>query len=93
MAFVRVKRRHNEDPFNSIVVSHKKLKTVGTDFSRDCVFQFAGTLKDEVSLFCLIVLLVIGSINFTVNFLSLILFNSPLGRYENNINFSLYNVL
>ncbi|KAF0753640.1 Uncharacterized protein FWK35_00017586 [Aphis craccivora] len=47
MAFVRVKRRHNEDPFNSIVVSHKKLKTVGTDFSRDCVFQFAGTLKDE----------------------------------------------
>ncbi|CAH1711418.1 probable RNA polymerase II nuclear localization protein SLC7A6OS [Aphis gossypii] len=47
MAFVRVKRRHNEDPFNSIVVSHKKLKTVGTDFSRDSVFQFAGTLKDE----------------------------------------------
>ncbi|XP_026812217.1 probable RNA polymerase II nuclear localization protein SLC7A6OS [Rhopalosiphum maidis] len=47
MAFVRVKRRHNEDPFNSIVVSHKKLKTVGTDFSRDCVFQFAATLKDE----------------------------------------------
>jgi len=51
MAFVRVKRRHNEDPFNSIVVSHKKLKTVGTDFSRDCVFQFAATLKDEVSIF------------------------------------------
>jgi len=48
MSFVRVKRRHNEDPFNSIVVSHKKLKTIGTEFSRDCVFQFAATLKNEV---------------------------------------------
>ncbi|XP_060869685.1 probable RNA polymerase II nuclear localization protein SLC7A6OS [Metopolophium dirhodum] len=47
MSFVRVKRRHNEDPFNSIVVSHKKLKTIGTEFRRDCVFQFAATLKDE----------------------------------------------
>lgn len=49
MAFVRVKRRHDEDPFNSIIVSHKKLKTAGIDFSRDCVFQFAATIKDEVS--------------------------------------------
>lgn len=47
MAFVRVKRRHDEDPFNSIVVSHKKLKNIGTDFSKDCVFQFAATLKDK----------------------------------------------
>ncbi|KAL5245027.1 hypothetical protein ACI65C_012437 [Semiaphis heraclei] len=47
MAFVRVKRRHNEDPYDSIVVSHKKLKTIGTELNRDCVFQFAATLKDE----------------------------------------------
>ncbi|CAI6373214.1 unnamed protein product [Macrosiphum euphorbiae] len=47
MSFVRVKRHHNEDLFNSIVVSHKKLKTIGTEFSRDCVFQFAATLKDK----------------------------------------------
>lgn len=45
MAFVRVKRRHDEDPYNSIVVSHKKPKSVGS------VFQFAATLKYEVS-FC-----------------------------------------
>lgn len=51
MEFVRVKRRYNEDPFNSIVVSHKKLKTVGADLSKDCVFQFAATIKDEVSNF------------------------------------------
>lgn len=51
MEFVRVKRRYNEDPFNSIVVSHKKLKTVGADLSKDCVFQFAATIKDEVSTF------------------------------------------
>lgn len=49
MSFVRVKRRHNEDPFNSILISHKKLKTVDAGFSRDCVFQFAATIKDEVS--------------------------------------------
>ncbi|XP_025200737.1 probable RNA polymerase II nuclear localization protein SLC7A6OS [Melanaphis sacchari] len=47
MAFVRVKRRYNEDPFNSIVVSHKKLKTIDTDSSRDCIFQFAATLTHE----------------------------------------------
>ncbi|VVC33801.1 Transcription factor Iwr1 [Cinara cedri] len=47
MEFVRVKRRHDEDPFNSIVVSHKKLKTNGSSFSTDCVFQFAATIKDE----------------------------------------------
>jgi len=47
MAFVRVKRRHDEDPFNSIVVSHKKLKAIGTDFSSNSVFQFAATIKDE----------------------------------------------
>jgi len=51
MAFVRVKRRYDEDPFNSIVVSHKKLKTTGTNVSKDCVFQFATTLKTEVSLY------------------------------------------
>lgn len=49
MAFVRVKRRYDEDPFNSIVVSHKKLKSLGTSSSEDCVFQFAATIKDEVS--------------------------------------------
>lgn len=49
MAFVRVKRRHDEDPYNSIIVSHKKLKSVCSDFSVDCVFQFAATIKDEVS--------------------------------------------
>jgi len=49
MAFVRVKRRHDEDPFNSIVVSHKKLKAIGNDFSSNSVFQFAATIKDEVS--------------------------------------------
>lgn len=49
MEFVRVKRRYDEDPFNSIVVSHKKLKTIGADLSKDCVFQFAATIKDEVS--------------------------------------------
>lgn len=51
MAFVRVKRRHDEDPYNSIVVSHKKLKPIGTDSNRNCVFKFAATLKDEVSYF------------------------------------------
>lgn len=50
MAFVRVKRRYDEDPFNSIVVSHKKLKSIGTDLTLDCVFQFAATIKDEVSI-------------------------------------------
>ncbi|XP_050420989.1 probable RNA polymerase II nuclear localization protein SLC7A6OS [Adelges cooleyi] len=45
MALVRVKRRHNEDPFNSVVISHKKLKTNGAQ-NCDCVFQFAGTVKD-----------------------------------------------
>lgn len=49
MAFVRVKRRYDEDPFNSIVISHKKQKTIGTDFSKDRVFQFAATIKNEVS--------------------------------------------
>lgn len=49
MAFVRVKRRHDEDPYNSIVVSHKKLKSICSDFSVDCVFQFAATVRDEVS--------------------------------------------
>jgi len=54
MAFVRVKRRHNEDPYDSIVVSHKKLKTIGAELNRDCVFQFAATLKDEVSFYALL---------------------------------------
>lgn len=49
MSFVRVKRRYDEDPFNSIVVSHKKLKSFGTHSSKDYVFQFAATIKDEVS--------------------------------------------
>lgn len=49
MAFVRVKRRHDEDPFNSIVVSHKKLKAMGTGHNKDCVFQFAATVTNEVS--------------------------------------------
>lgn len=49
MEFVRVKRRYDEDPFNSIVVSHKKLKSIGTDSSEDCVFQFAATIKNEVN--------------------------------------------
>ncbi|XP_050525186.1 uncharacterized protein LOC126896440 [Daktulosphaira vitifoliae] len=46
MSIVRVKRRHDEDPFNSVVISHKKLKIVGNCSTYDCVFKFAGTIKD-----------------------------------------------
>lgn len=49
MSIVRVKRRLGEDPFNSVVISHKKFKTSGINSPCDCVFKFAGTVKDTVS--------------------------------------------
>lgn len=58
-AILRVKRRHNDEPLNALVIACKRCKTTENDETENAtnlapvtaVVKFAGTITNQVDLF------------------------------------------